>query len=291
MNAKSTCESNTEKSHSDDFTQRVEQFLRSVQDAYAESWVSCAGCATSNEEGVIRGRARCIAGRVEDLFAEVLYDILKDHIKGLMVFVDLPLSYELNECDNKGKKLKGICYPDVVVAQRKVNQINVLYLVELKVNLGWGRHKLAGEGMFKNEETGKKAWKEVTPIEEEITGKLKELIGVRVWSKIPFSMKSGQDFDEVIEDDELQFVVAKDARYDLIVCSSRNVPKYALQKARERIGEDINAVCQLYVLSEEELSLKYVDETRQHETKCLLCSKDVSKWKRRINTLVEGGEN
>ena len=286
MRTTSICESNIEKVHSDSFTQRVEQFLRSVQKAYAESWESCAICTPSEKQNIIRGRARCIAGRVEDLFAEALYDILKDRIEGLLVFVDLPLSYELNECDDKGKNLKGICYPDVVVAQRMANQINVLYLVELKVNLGWGRHKLTGEGMFKNEETGKKEWKEVTPIEDEITGKLQELIGVKVWSKIPFSMKSEQDFKEMMND-ELRFVVTKDARYDLIVCSSKNVPKHVLQKARKRIGEDISAVCQLYVLSEDELSLKYVDNENCHDND-VLCSKDVGKWKRRIDALVEG---
>jgi hypothetical protein len=268
----------------DFFTNRFELFLRSVQKIYTESWVSFTGCSKINRK-VIRGRARCVAGQVEDLFGETVYDILNKHIKGLIVFVDLPLSYERND---NGKRLKTICYPDVVVAQRNESQIRILYLMEMKVNFGWGRHKLVGEGMFKNDKTGKKERRSVTPIEDDVKGVLQKLIGVKIWSKIPYGMTAKKNSTEVTKNSELQFVVSKDTKYDLIICSSKNVPKDALQKARERIGEDVNAVCQLYVLSDKELSLKYASKKQRPEGDSLLCSKDVNKWKCRINALVDG---
>lgn len=291
MNRNSIHKSYVKKTNTDCFTQRVEQFLRSVQKIYTESWVSFTGCSKINRK-VIRGRARCVAGQVEDLFGETVYDILNKHIKGLIVFVDLPLSYECNECDDKGKRLKDVCYPDVVVAQMSDNKINILYLVELKVNFGWGRHKLAGEMVVKNEKTGKKEKKTVTPIENEIVRKLQNLIGVKVWCKIPYNMREEKDFvdekkNEQQKKNELRFVVSKDTRYDLIICSSKNVPKDALKKARERIGEDVNTICQLYVLSDKELSLKYACKKQRHKYDGLLCSEDVDKWKRRIDALVE----
>ena len=264
------------------FTERIEQFLHNVQKAYEESYC-CVTCTSGIGKEVIRGRARCVAGRVEDLFAETLYDVLKDRITGLLIFVDLPLSYEY---DDNGKKTKAICYPDVVVAQMKEGRINVLYLVELKINLGWERHKLAGERMVKNDKTGNKEVERVTPIEDEIVHELKELIGAKVWSKVPLGMESRQALQDVMNSGELQFVVSQDVRYDLIVCSSKNVPEPALQKARERIKDDLNAVCQMYVLSKEELSLKYA--RNKHDTNALLRSNDVDKWKKRIDALVEG---
>ena len=282
-----TREGDAEVAYGDCFIQRINKFLHSVQEAYSESWESHVTCVAGTNKEVIRGRARCIAGRVEDLFAEALYDVLSECIQGLLVFVDLPLSYELDEYDDNGKKRKDICYPDVVVAQRKENQINILYLVELKVNLGWGRHKLAGE-MFVKAESGGKVKKSITPIEAEITHELEELIGKRVWSKIPFGMKSRENLQGVMNDGELHFVVSNDTRYDLIICSSKNVPKAALQKARERIGSDESAICQMYVLSDAELSLKYADEKKKIDNDVMLCSHDVRKWKSRIGTLVGG---
>lgn len=265
-----------QESHAVIFTKRIEEFLHNVQKAYDESLKSCASCSTIGEKNVIRGRARCISGRVEDLFAEALYDVLKDSVEELRVFVDLPLSYERDERDDKGNKQKGICYPDVVVAQAKSDMMKVLYLVELKVDLGWGRHMLAGEVIHNGERV------KVTPIEEIVMHKLQELIGVKTWCKTPFCMKTW------LEKDELQFVVSKDTRYDLIICSSKNVSQTALQKARERIGDNLRAVCQMYALSEKELSPKYDGKKKQRGAEDQLCSDDVGKWKSRIDALVEG---
>jgi hypothetical protein len=115
---------------------------------------------------------------------------------------------------------------------------------------------------------------------------------VKVWCKIPYDMREEKDFieekkNEQQKKNELRFVVSKDTRYDLIICSSKNVPKDALKKARERIGEDVNAICQLYVLSDKELSLKYACKKQRHKYDGLLCFEDVDKWKRRIEALVE----
>lgn len=263
------------------FTERIEEFLHNVQAAYKESWTSCASCNTI--EHVIRGRARCIAGKVEDLLAASLYDILNNRMPDLLVFVDMPLSYEIEECDKSGKRQKDICYPDIIIAQKKDNQINVLYLLEVKINLGWGRHKLAGEESY-TDNSGNKANRSISPIEDDIKNEFTALTNTKVWCRPPVSMKSQQDLHELIKNGELLFKVSSDARYDLILCSSKNVPKTVLNKARDRIGDDPDAVCQLYVLSDEELSLKYLGTKKENPAN--LCSSDVTKWERRVETII-----
>ncbi len=253
------------------FANRIEQFLRNVQDAYMESWKTCGACGVTVYNNVIRGRARCISGKVEDLLATALYEVLKDRVSNLHIFVDMPLSYDSKGCNRKGSRQKNICYPDIIISQKHDKQINVLYLLEVKVNLGWGRDKLAGD--------------KVMPIEEEIAHRINALANTKVMSKKPIGMTQNRSLHGD-EEDSLEFVISSDTKYDLILCSSKNVSSYLLNKARARISANPDKTCQLYVLSDEELSLKYLGKNKHQNMPAKLWSDDVVEWWRRIESII-----
>ena len=271
------------------FGERIEKCLRDIRRAYAESWSSVSPDGEKRNACVLRGRARCISGRAEDYLATVVYDYLKDKIKGLVVFVDLPLSYELDEHNEKGKRIKDICYPDIVLARERNKKMEVIYLAEIKMNAGWARHKLIGKvevrdskGKILRNKNGKKRMRKIDPIEKEIHDELLRLMEAkRIWSKMPVD-KSKILVRCLTANGEIDFKLRPNLWYDLILCSSRNVQKEALQVARDRIEEKVGLPCRMYVLSDAELSEKHIGDSERRkiaEQGETLCAADVEKVK------------
>lgn len=263
------------------FKDRVEQVLKDIQKVYSESYNCFLSNGQKTDKNIIRGRARCVSGRVEDLTAELLFDWVKMKVDDVFVFVDLPLSFETCEKGKNGKSKLDICYPDIVVARHVRERYEILYMVELKVNLGWGRHKLAGYQMVKGN-GGEKKKEIVKPIEQELYDDLNNLRNVGVWAKWPAGTqgKTGEG-----NSDRITFKLSSTAKYDLVICSSKNVSKAELKLARARIARNDSAMVQMYVLSDAELSVKYTDKKdakKQHG----LCSDDVEKWGERINSVA-----
>lgn len=277
------------------FRKRIEKCLKDIRRAYAESWSSISPDGKKRKACVLRGRARCVSGKAEDYLAAAIYDYLKDRIKGLVVFVDLPLSYELNGIDAKGNRIKDICYPDIVLARERNKKMEVIYLAEIKMNAGWTRHKLIGKvdvrdskGVVLRNKNGKKRMRRIDPIEKEIHDELLCLIGAKkVWSKTPFD--EGRILAKCLTaNEEIVFKLRPNLWYDLILCSSRNVQKEALQIARDRMKATNELPCRMYVLSDAELSEKHIGESERRkiaEQGETLCTADVEKWGCRLNDL------
>lgn len=276
-----------------DFKEMVGNCLKGIRDAYSQSWNSILHCGGSGEKNVIRGRARCISGQVEDLIAETLYNYVVKELEDVIVFIDLPLSYETGEYDEKGAPELDICYPDVILARPNSDgKMEVLYMLELKVNLGWGRHKLAGFEVRRDEKgkpildkEGKKEKKPITPIEKDMEQELLALQGVRVTSKVGLNINRADLKEYAGNDSRLEFVFNSSVRYDLVVCSSKNVPKETLKAAKERIANNNNAQVQMYVLTDAELSRKHASP-KELATVDPVCCDDVARWGERLDQLV-----
>ena len=106
----------------------IDAFLAAVRNEYI-----CARYPLHSDNTCIRrGRSRAISGVSEDLFAELLCNCL--HEKNLCFFVDQTLS----GCVHK-------VYPDVIVAQPLVgNNFEILYMIDLKMDVGYHRNITAG---------------------------------------------------------------------------------------------------------------------------------------------------
>ena len=106
----------------------IDAFLAAVRNEYI-----CARYPLHSDNTCIRrGRSRAISGVSEDLFAELLCNCL--HEKNLCFFVDQPLS----GCVHK-------VYPDVIVAQPLGgNNFEILYMIDLKMDVGYHRNITAG---------------------------------------------------------------------------------------------------------------------------------------------------
>ena len=276
------------------FEERVERCLESIRDAYSKSWHSCLSCGGSAEKNVIRGRARCISGQVEDLIAEVVYDCVVEELRDVVVFVDTPLSYETGKINPKGKPELDICYPDVILTRPNGNgKMEVLYMIELKVNLGWKRHKLAGFEIRRDgngkpvlDETGKKVRDSIIPIEDDMERELSKLQDVRVRSKVGVDKKGAMLGQCADGDDKIEFVINSAVWYDLVVCSSKNVPKWALEAAEQRIAKSNQERVQMFVLSNSELSGKHASK-KELAMGSPKCTDDVARWGGRLELLVQ----
>lgn len=276
-----------------EFKEMVGDCLKGIRDAYSQSWNSILHCGGSGEKSVIRGRARCISGQVEDLIAEMVYDYAAKELEDVVVFVDLPLSYETGEYDEKGVPEFDICYPDVILARPNSDgKMEVLYMLELKVNLGWGRHKLTGFEVRRDEKgkpvldkEGKKEKNPIKPIEVDMANELLALQGVRVTSKVGLNIKR-TDLKKYADDDgRLEFVFNSSVWYDLVVCSSKNVSKGALKAAKDRIAKSNNARVKMYVLTPSELSSKHASP-KELATVDPVCGDDVARWGERLDQLI-----
>lgn len=189
---------------------RLGNFLKDVKKEYEQARDVYIGERKTSR--VHRGRRRIVASITEDLFAKYLVrEFKKDHIH---IFVDQPITLE------GGKK--QTYYPDLVICKykRKNKIYEILFMIDLKMNIGWIRKK----------------FKKYMKKSEEICKKMKR--AKRLKGKVDI----GEEDKEKIE-----FCINKKAHYDVVIVSSRNSGNK--ENESDLIKESSNKNSNLWVLS------------------------------------------
>ena len=180
---------------------RLGNFLSDVKKEYEDARYVYAG--KNKTRRVHRGRSRIVASITEDLFAKYLCR----EFKSVHVFVDQCITLE-------GKK-KVSYYPDLVICKKITKEsFEILYMIDLKMDIGWIRNK----------------YEEYMSNSKEICEKMKRAISLKG--------KKGDVEDE--EKEKLEFCINKKACYDVVIVSSRNSGKYESKLIKKSKNKNTN---------------------------------------------------
>lgn len=132
-----------------------------VQDQFVEE-VECAYTRARLVQGeefknLKRGHAKCVSGIFEDVFAKMVYKhILKEDNK-FVVLVDWPITWGKSSGTKKkkGKKQRPAHYRIDFMLCRKLQdgKLEILYMAELKENVGFMREAVKTGSIFKDLKT------------------------------------------------------------------------------------------------------------------------------------------
>lgn len=189
---------------------RLSNFLNDVKTEYEKArFVYKDKEMKKKTTHVHRGRSRIIASIIEDLFAKYLWREFKNvHIH---IFVDQGITL-----DGKGQPY----YPDLVICKKKEKyKFEILYMIDLKMDIGWIRNK----------------YEEYMSNSKEICEKMKRAI----------SLKGNKGDVEDEEKEKLEFCINKKACYDVVIVSSRNSGKYESKLIKKSKNKNTN----IWVLS------------------------------------------
>lgn len=188
---------------------RLGNFLNDVKKEYRDARYVYAG--KNKTRRVHRGRSRIIASITEDLFAKYLYREFRE-FKKVHIFVDQCITLE-------GRQTESY-YPDLVICKKKKkNNFEILYMIDLKMDIGWIRNK----------------YKDYMNKSKKICEKMKMAISLK-----------GKKGDVEGEDKEnYEFCINKKACYDVVVVSSRNAGKLESDLIKDSKNKNTN----IWVLS------------------------------------------
>ena len=203
------------------------EFLQKVWDLYDAANHAANAHPGAQDGRIRRGRSHCIASQVEDLFAEFIYERLKDSQKDFVVFVDQPVG--VGKVDGRVKTV----YPDIMVGIRQGGKTTITHIYELKTNTGWMRDG-ADKCLAKMRQTREWLVNEAT-IREELSG-----------VSVPTTL-----------------TVAQDVKYDLVVLSSVNNKSGETEKLLRDVTQNGGDVFRGWLLSNSELSSKHALGTRE----------------------------
>lgn len=203
------------------------EFLQKVWDLYDAANHAADAYSGAKAGRIRRGRSHCIASQVEDLFAELIYESLKDSKKDFVVFVDQPVSV-----GKVGGRVKTV-YPDIMVGIRDGGKITIAHIYELKTNTGWMR-----DGADKCFEKMQKT---------------------RGWLVNEATMRD--DLSDVSVPTTL--TVAQDVKYDLVVLTSVNNKPGKAKKFLQDVTQNGSNVFRGWLLSDCELCPKHSRRTRE----------------------------
>lgn len=201
-----------------DYKVTPQQFIQEIRKQVENSRSIVKASFYDDSQVVKRGRSRSISGILEDCFAEFLYVNLKDIIQNLYIFVDQPISYK----DSDGKSITR--YPDVLVCSEEDKKYKILYMFDLKTNIGWMRDKIKSEG----DEHDK--FVEELKISNEVMGK-----------------------DGSSKEEKYTFIVSHKIRYDLVILTNRNIKKDLFESQIRQVNEECKNTS-AWVLSNSELN-------------------------------------
>lgn len=203
------------------------EFLQKVWDLYDAANHATDAYSGAQAGRIRRGRSHCIASQVEDLFAELIYESLKDGEKDFVVFVDRPVSV-----GKIGRRVKTV-YPDVMVGIRHGGKITITHIYELKANTGWMR-----DGADKCFEKMQKT---------------------RGWLVNEANMRD--ELSDVSVPTTL--TVAQDVKYDLVVLTSVNNKPEKAKRFLQDVTQNGGNVFRGWLLSDCELCPKHSRKTRE----------------------------
>lgn len=104
-------------------------FLKAVRSAYRFSHELESRTMDLNDREIIRGRAHCVAGIIEDAFAVYLSQAIPRRYGELTLFIDQPIII------NRARQPR---YPDLMICREGDDcDYEILYAAELKANTGW----------------------------------------------------------------------------------------------------------------------------------------------------------
>lgn len=110
-----------------------DKFLNAVKRAYRDSHNVVSRFREVAGRKVIRGRAHCVAGVIEDLLAQFLKGAIPKRCGDLVFFVDQPIIID---------HARQPRYPDLLICRQINNGYRLLYGAELKANIGWHHGRL-----------------------------------------------------------------------------------------------------------------------------------------------------
>ena len=203
------------------------EFLQKVWDLYDAANHAANAHPGAQDGRIRRGRSHCIASQVEDLFAEFIYERLRDSQKDFVVFVDQPVG--VGKVDGMVKTV----YPDIMVGIRQGGKTTITHIYELKTNTGWMRDG-ADKCFEKMRKTRDWIVKEAT-IRDELSG-----------SSVSTTL-----------------TVVRDVKYDLVVLTSVNNKSGKAKKIMQDVTQNGGNVFRGWLLSNCELCPKHSRKTRE----------------------------
>jgi len=257
----------------DKFVSSVKKYLKKLSELYVSA---CGDLDAITDRGalIIRGRARCISSYAEDKMAELIRDVLSPHVENLVVFVDMPLCFYGTKKRKDGEPKVETCYPDVVIGKMiSEGRYEILHLLELKVNAGWCRDKMTGERTVGGKVTSTET------LDSELTQEIVALTtNKKVWANA--YLHNGR------RKERIEIIVSEKLRYDLVVCSSRNISASQLKSAEARINTAENDSVRMFVLTDKEIAPKYANDSKRNKNALLDDVRgDVESWCLRLNNV------
>ena len=109
-------------------------FVKAVEKAY-DSLKLVEGKGSVKQ--VLRGRAKCASGLLEDIFASEVYDNIVGRNGQYVVLVDWPISHKLQGERNRTN------YHDFILCRKQNSGIlQIIYVADLKTNCGYFRNSI-----------------------------------------------------------------------------------------------------------------------------------------------------
>ena len=109
-------------------------FVKAVEKAY-DRLKLVEGKGTVKQ--VLRGRAKCASGLLEDIFASEVYDNIVSRNDQYVVLVDWPISYKL-----QGGRKRTNYHDFILCRKQKSGILQIIYVADLKTNCGYFRNSI-----------------------------------------------------------------------------------------------------------------------------------------------------